>query len=1057
ISLGVDTAMTNTTARDLGAGTMDLEKNTRPTMGRVHRCPTGPTLLLTRCVTSQGVVTKEIILLHFVPDLGKAPSKWAKDVGCTAKPNTAHVRGAGQGQQNQEERTLPLRHLLKESFLILDILAQLMYYTSFTPGDSSTSKTGAKPRASSRKRGANEISSKEEGPSTEPVAKKAKVQAYAEVEYDGVITRGTIFNDLYSAWSPYYIDYSGLKKELKRGTADGKKWTNNDETAFKALLEGQLDKIYEFQDGKVKELARRIKDAEAQVKALVEDYVLDDESDDEHHHGGHHHHHDGDEEAVDAGDTGSDDDDDDSVRSEGSIEEKFRELEEEVATLVADVHDLALYTKLNFTGFMKIKHDKQTGFPLKSTFVTEYLEKRPFYKLSYDPLIVKLSKLYDLVRTRGHPVQGDSSAGGSQSAFVRQTTKYWVHPDNLVHLKLAILKHLPVLVFNAEKEFEIKDSAITSIYFDNDDLELYLGRLEKTEGAEAIRLRWYGDTTVKTIFVERKTHREDWTGEKSVKARFPIKEDKVNAFLHGEYTMDAEFQELVKKGKKSQAEVDSMIQLAQEVQYAILTRKLHPVMRTFYNRTAFQLPGDARVRISLDTELDMVREDNWDGKQRSGANWRRTDIGIDHPFEQVAAEDKELFPYGVLEVKLQTQLGQEPPQWVKDLVSSHLVESIPKFSKFIHGCASLLPTRVDLVPFWLPQMDTDIRKPDTGAMQINRPVSAVTSANNSATPEDIDSPTLDDHPLAFGSYTEPLSEGEEDDETGLAVARDEEGRVGLTPGQATDVIKYRQMMMEKNKATESAKRKQKKKGAAMDEVDGGDADDEGADEATRLLRKQRTMSEVGQRSKGLSINPLAPSEVFDKTFQRKLQKERERRVDDGPQDGLEEEVPRGEYGLSEPTSFVGQLMAYVGLGRSDPSETVPAEPIDYVRVTAPEGKKISVMVRIEPKVIFATERTFLRWLEISVLIGTIATTLLNFNGPHDRTGLITATVFTVAALTSITYSGVMFVRRALSLRRREATVTGVYYDRVGPTTLVVILGGAIITNVVLRMLELQHN
>jgi hypothetical protein len=24
-------------------------------------------------------------------------------------------------------------------------------------------------------------------------------------------------------------------------------------------------------------------------------------------------------------------------------------------------------------------------------------------------------------------------------------------------------------------------------------------------------------------------------------------------------------------------------------------------------------------------------------------------------------------------------------------------------SKFIHGCATLLPNRVDLVPFWLPQ------------------------------------------------------------------------------------------------------------------------------------------------------------------------------------------------------------------------------------------------------------------------------------------------------------------------------------------------------------------
>ena len=59
--------------------------------------------------------------------------------------------------------------------------------------------------------------------------------------------------------------------------------------------------------------------------------------------------------------------------------------------------------------------------------------------------------------------------------------------------------------------------------------------------------------------------------------------------------------------------------------------------------------------------------------------------------------------YGVLEVKLQTQYGQEPPEWVTELVNSHLVEAVPKFSKFIHGCATLLPHRVNLMPFWLPQ------------------------------------------------------------------------------------------------------------------------------------------------------------------------------------------------------------------------------------------------------------------------------------------------------------------------------------------------------------------
>jgi len=63
-------------------------------------------------------------------------------------------------------------------------------------------------------------------------------------------------------------------------------------------------------------------------------------------------------------DGGSDDDDtdeegttltdDESTQSLDALEEQFRFLEEEVATLVADVHDLALYTKLNITGFMKI-------------------------------------------------------------------------------------------------------------------------------------------------------------------------------------------------------------------------------------------------------------------------------------------------------------------------------------------------------------------------------------------------------------------------------------------------------------------------------------------------------------------------------------------------------------------------------------------------------------------------------------------------------------------------------------------------------------------------------
>lgn len=50
----------------------------------------------------------------------------------------------------------------------------------------------------------------------------------------------------------------------------------------------------------------------------------------------------------------------------------------------------------------------------------------------------------------------------------------------------------------------------------------------------------------------------------------------MNAFLAGKYTMDDEFDALVKKGKKTEKDVDGMKQLANEIQYAVVTRKLRP-------------------------------------------------------------------------------------------------------------------------------------------------------------------------------------------------------------------------------------------------------------------------------------------------------------------------------------------------------------------------------------------------------------------------------------------------------------------------------------------------
>ncbi|KAJ5503624.1 hypothetical protein N7463_006498 [Penicillium fimorum] len=751
---------------------------------------------------------------------------------------------------------------------------------------------------------------------------------------------------------PYYIAYDELKKALKTDfidepTSDNtkparKEWTEDDETHFVSLLESELEKVFLFQKRKSEEIVARIQESEVELGRFPSPEY--------------------------------------SNRSPPPTDADFLMLEQVLSDIIADVHDLAKFTQLNYTGFQKIikKHDKETQWYLKPVFATR-LKAKPFFKDNYDAFVIKLSKLYDLVRTKGNPVKGDSSAGGTQQNFLRQTTKYWVHRDNITELKLVILKHLPVLVFNASKEFEEKDTAISSVYYDNTDTwELYQGRLKKTEGAEAIRLRWYGGMESDQIFVERKTHREDWTGEKSVKARFVLKEKHVNAYLDGRMTVEQIFDKMRKEGKKSPAEIDDLEQLAREIQYRVITRRLVPVTRTFYHRTAFQLPGDARVRISLDTELTMIREDNLDGRRRAGNNWRRMDIGVDFPFSQLPPEDIDRFPYAVLEVKLQTQAGQEPPQWIRDLTSSHLVEAVPKFSKFIHGTATLFPTRINLLPYWFPQMGVDIRKPATRQFGIHRPLA---STSISANEEDSD----DDETPSPGESA--LGEQPTEHQNGLFETNgnelDIEERIAAHPLPGDeDYPLY-------------------------------DSDDESvySDELEEARR------------------------IGGAYYAQQLAKHYLYRTGHAIAQGLMAIIPR-----PRPTSLPPPEQRGIAV-LSNHQRTLQ-------RFQAPPGKRIFVPIRVEPKVYFAAERTFLSWLEFSIILGGIAATLLNFGS--DSATLVSSWAFTILAAGALVYSLFLYIWRVDKIRKRR-DVKRVYYERWGPTVVSIGLVVIILVNFALRV------
>lgn len=140
----------------------------------------------------------------------------------------------------------------------------------------------------------------------------------------------------------HYIAYDDLKAALKTERVteptpanpkpDRKPWTEADEKRFVALLESELDKVATFQSVKSKEIIQRIQASEREVNDVVSRLEIPASN---------------------------------SRRAaERPTDEDFLLLEADLSDIIADVHDLAKFTQLNYTGFQKIikKHDVSAIF-----------------------------------------------------------------------------------------------------------------------------------------------------------------------------------------------------------------------------------------------------------------------------------------------------------------------------------------------------------------------------------------------------------------------------------------------------------------------------------------------------------------------------------------------------------------------------------------------------------------------------------------------------------------------------------------------------------------------
>lgn len=502
-------------------------------------------------------------------------------------------------------------------------------------------------------------------------------------------------NEVYSPWKHEYIAYEKLKKLLKEsvvaGDNDSAEWTAQDETRFVSALDEQLEKVFSFESRTYKELEQSIDDIEAKISNTTEETSFVDP----------------------------------------------KEIEVELEDALELTNQLDRFRRLNFTGFMKIvkKHDRLHKQYQVRPLLQVRLKNLPFQTEDYSPLLYKLSSLYQFLADN-FGSQSNNSASAMMSSYQESqgytTYRFWVHPENIMEVKTRILRHLPVLVYDREDDDRNADAdpIVTSLYLDNRNFEIYKSQLEKKRDEKylgSLRLRWHGRLyQTPDITLEQKF--EDHV------VRTSLKPKQVASFLEGDSSVITKNVSKMKARNTTAHKIELYEKSARDLQAYVKEHNLQPILRTVYTRTAFEIPGDDNVRILLDSDITFIREDSFNEENpiRDPDSWHRQDLDIpslSQPLSVLRKSEFSTFPYSVMEVRVKLSGDQKTPSkhaWLEELTSSHLVKGIPLFSKFVHGTATLFAEddRLDSLPFWLPELEHDIREDPQESYKRNRKILA---------------------------------------------------------------------------------------------------------------------------------------------------------------------------------------------------------------------------------------------------------------------------------------------------------------------------------------------
>ncbi|KAI5967672.1 VTC2 [Candida margitis] len=793
-------------------------------------------------------------------------------------------------------------------------------------------------------------------------------------EHESKMLFGTkLETEIYGPWKDFYINYNQLKKLLKEGVILKNNWTDKDEQNFVSALDENLEKVFTFQHNKFDELNDEL-DILQQQTEVADTFDVDAFS-------------------------------------------------KKLDHLLNEAQNLEHFQRLNYTGFIKIvkKHDRLHSNYSVKPLLNVRLKKLPFHSEDYSPLLYKIGTLFQFLRENYEVDQSLSKLSSFNDGALSgefQSFKFWVHPDNLMEVKTTILRHLPVLVYNSKKDGDNDDDdddddedeengkdnrltqtdqTINCLYFDNEHFDLYNHKLTKLNNSSTLRIRWIGKLSDKPkITMERKEF--DVNSNFHVDDKIELRQKYINQFVIN-HDVPKKFVKI-----NDEATVQRLLKFIEE-------NNLQPILRTTYKRTAFQIPGDDKIRIIIDSNLTFIREDSFDPilPIRDPHQWHRFDLDNSKRNQQFLRKGEyNKFPFSTMEIKIKKSSVKnfKKLQWINELInSSYLVKEIPNFSKFIHGVASLYleDDKLDNIPMWFNELEGDIND-DLPKLP--------TKVNND----------------------------------------------GITQLSNDDNLSKFKSMILKNNASDFQPRSASFSGSLL--YKGGSNN---GDEITSVLETGGTAA-----SDNSKIVPVNEDEDEDEdegnisptgkpSVGQKQQQTSNFTTDDQSSDFDEDEDEDNGSGLAKANSFKKlikfpqQFSKLIDVDSEDEEVVLPTgvvKPDQWIKNMGP--------IKIEPKVWLANERTFNRWLHVTTLLMSVtfiiysSTIRSNF---HDLSTYLAYFYFGLTLFSCIWGYYIFIVRRNIILERSDKHLD----NSIGPLIIAFGLIVALIINFVFGWKSLQLN